>query len=395
MSWPGPGVTGAGAGPPATGPSGGRRWWAAAPDPTLPPISARRAYTEVLFVYLAFFLVGIMAAVLLLANRSQDLPNTGSWGIYITNAAAQITQIGLAVAVVLLLAARRSVTPAALGLRIPRLPDGRVAVSRSIRIAAWSFLAIIVGDAINVALQTGHLPTNHTNAPELIFGVVDAIQAGVVEELVVLAFVVVTLRQAGRSWWEVTAVALVLRGAYHIYYGPGVVGILVWAALFYWLYLRFRQVVPLMICHALWDSVAFLSQATVVVAEVGELLIVGLWITALILWLVERNSTPAVVGPAAAWSYGTGQVHGGPAYGRGPASGPWYGPAATAPTPAVPHAPAVVPAPTAVAPPAPAPAPVYGPPPGWHPDPAGHNRWRWWDGYRWTDHVSSHASGPL
>ena len=27
------------------------------------------------------------------------------------------------------------------------------------------------------------------------------------------------------------------------------------------------------------------------------------------------------------------------------------------------------------------------PPAGWHPDPAGSGRWRYWDGYRWTDHV--------
>ncbi len=26
-------------------------------------------------------------------------------------------------------------------------------------------------------------------------------------------------------------------------------------------------------------------------------------------------------------------------------------------------------------------------PPGWHPDPSGARQWRWWDGYRWTDHV--------
>jgi hypothetical protein len=26
-------------------------------------------------------------------------------------------------------------------------------------------------------------------------------------------------------------------------------------------------------------------------------------------------------------------------------------------------------------------------PPGWHPDPSGAPQWRYWDGYRWTDHV--------
>jgi hypothetical protein len=323
----------------ATGP-----WWGPSPDPDLPSIGAKRAYTEVLFVYLVFFLAGIMAAVLILANRSKDLPTNGSWGIYMVNAVNEIAQIGLAVAVVLLLGARRAVKPATLGLRLPRHPDGRLAVSQSIRISAWCFFAIIAGNLVNYALQTGHLPNNQANAPQLIFGVVEAVQAGVVEELVVLAFVVVSLRQAGRPWWEVTAVALVLRGAYHVYYGPGVFGILIWAALFFWLYVRFRQLLPLIVCHAVWDAVAFLSQATTAVVVAGELLVVGLWITAFILWLIERNDSGAgrVAQPAAVGVTGP------------PPETQWYG-----------H-----------------------PPAGWHPDPAGLNRWRWWDGHRWTEHVS-------
>lgn len=332
---------------PATPPRSARgpKWWSAAPDPVLPPITARRAYTEVLAVYAAFFLVGIIAAGLLLAGRSDDVTSTGSWGVYLTAAVDQLTQIGLAVAVVLLLAARRRVRPADLGWRIPRLADGRVAVSRSVRMVAWCFAAIVFGNIFVALLQTGSLPDTRTSAPELIFSVVQAAQAGVIEELVVLAFVVVTLRQAGRPWWEVTTVALVLRAAYHIYYGPGVFGILIWAALFYWIYLRFRQLVPLMVCHGIWDAVAFLSRASTAVLVVGELLVVALWLTSVILWLIERN----------------------------------------APSPAVPPGPAP---PPAVRSPA-APSPAY-PPPGWHPDPAGANRWRWWDGRRWTDYVSPH-----
>ena len=397
-----------------------RRWWAIGPDPELPSITAKRAYVEVLFVYASFFAVGIIAAALLLAGRAKDFPTTGSWGVYLTNAVSVLSEIGVAVVVVLLLSARRGVSAGALGLKVPRRPDGQLAVSQTIRVAAWCFFAIGVGAAINALTQSGHLPTNQVNAPEQIFGAMDALQAGVIEEMVVLAFLVVTLRQAGRPWWEVTTVALILRGAYHIYYGPGVSGILVWAALYYWIYLRFRSVGPLIVCHALFDMIGFLSQSSIVVGAVGELLVVGVWITAVILWLVERSNRQPVA-PA-----GPGPYYGGPGWPgsyHGGSGGPgWAGPSAGAPSPgwpgasggdpggpgwpggpAWPGAPAPVPEP-APAYSAPAPAPAYPaqpvppvqpvgpalPPAGWHPDPAGFNRWRWWDGQQWTEHVSQH-----
>ena len=396
---------------------GRRRWWAPAPDPVLPEISPRRAYTEVVLVYLAFFLVGIIAAGLLLGGHAKDVTNTGSWGVYLTAAVDQLSAIGLALAVVLLLASRRGVTARDLGLRIPRRDDGRVAVARFVRLSGWCFVAIIVGNVFVALLQTGSLPDEHTGAPELIFSVFQAAQAGVIEELVVLAFVVVTLRQAGRPWWEVTTVALVLRAAYHIYYGPGVVGILVWAALFYWIYVRSRELLPLMVCHGLWDAVAFLGRASTGVVVVAELGLLALWISGVILWLIERNNRPAGVAPHGAGPYGAagpfsaaaagapyrgpgaGAPYGGPGEGApygGPVAGaPYGGPVAGAPyggpgegapyggpVAGAPYGGPVAGAPLAT------PAPAEYPPPGWHPDPAGHNRWRWWDGHRWTEHVS-------
>ncbi len=253
----------------------------------------------------------------------------------------------------------------------------------------------------------------------------------IVEELVVLAFVVVTLRQAKRPWWEVTTVALVLRGAYHIYYGPGVVGILVWAALFYWIYLRFRQLIPMILCHVLWDAVAFLGRLTTAVVGVGLVVVVALWITSGILWLVDRGNRAAVPylwtgppgdGTAGAWDGvpgwgvpGTGApgtaapgTPGWPAGGRDGRYG--GGPSSAVPVPGVAQPATVVTgvgsvgAPAVVGQSAVGQSPVgQSPvgqsavgqaavaPPGWHPDPAGHNRWRWWDGQRWTEHVSSHS----
>jgi hypothetical protein len=329
-------------------------WWAPGSGPVEPPIGARRAYAEVLGAFLGFFAAGVLAAAVLVGGRGQDLTPNGSWALYSIQVVSILSEIGLAVALVWLLGARRGITLAGLGLRVPRQADGRVAVSRGLRITGWSMFALVVGGVINAALQTGHLPTDKPSAPELIFGVFDALQAGIVEELVVLAFVVVTLRQARRPWWEITVVALVLRGSYHIYYGPGVVGILVWAALFYWIYLRFGELLPMVVCHILWDTVGFLSQRWAGVAAVAFLLVLALWIACPILWLVARNSQPVSV-PA------------------------WAG----APHTWIPGQPGH---PVQVASPA---APAV-PPPGWHPDPGGQNRWRWWDGHTWTEHVSTH-----
>lgn len=327
---------------PAPPPGPARRWWSPAPEPELSPIGAGRAYAEVLFAYLCFFAVGIIAAALVLGGRTKDLPDSGSWGIYLTSAVQDLTQIGLAVAVVLLLAARRGVRPSSLGLRVPRRADGRFAAGQTVRIVAWVFLAIIVGDIVNAALQSGGYPSSTTNAPELIYSVVDSVQAGITEELVVLAFVVVTLRQARRPWWEVTVAALVLRGAYHIYYGPGVFGILLWAALMYWIFLRFRQIVPMMAAHAVYDATLFVGQRFHVVIGIGVVVVAAVFVAAPITWLVERSNraspSPGPTQPSAGW-------------------------------------PLVQP----------------GPPAGWYPDPAGANRWRWWDGYRWSAHVSAHS----
>jgi hypothetical protein len=308
----------------------------------------------VLLVFSAFFLSGIAGAALLLANRYQNPFPNGSWADYGPEAIDIFGQIGLALAVVVLLGARRGVTTETLGLRLPRRQDGRFAAGPATRILAWAVFAQVLGGVINAALQTGHLPTSKPNAPELIFSVADSLQAGIIEELVVLAFVVVTLRQAGRAWWEVTLVALVLRGSYHIYYGPGVFGILVWAALFYWIYLRSRSLIILMACHTAWDTVGFLSQRWTAIAGFAILLAVVIWIAAPITWLVERNNSNAHQGSA--WS--PAGSHAGPPSQWPPSQWP------------------------------PSQWPSGWAPPGWQPDPAGLHYWRWWDGQRWTEHVS-------
>ncbi len=346
-----------------------------------------------LLVFAGFFLTGVVSAGILLGGHYRNPLTNGSWSDYAPEFVDVLAQTGLAIAVVLLLSSRRGVTPGTLGLELPRRDDGHLAGGQATRILAWAIFAEVLGGVINAALQTGHYPTSQPNAPELIFATAASIQAGVVEELVVLAFAVVTLRQAGRPLWEVTIVVLVLRGSYHIYYGPGVLGILVWAALFYWIYLRTGNVLVLMVAHAGWDAVGFLSQRWPGVAGVGVLFAIAIWIAAPVTWLVERNrlspsggwrpaepgrGRPGEVWPAGGWrpaEPGRGRPGGvRPARGwAAPEPGPGPRPGGTSPArvwrPAEP-------------------APSVLPPAGWQPDPAGVYRWRWWDGQRWTDHVS-------
>jgi membrane protease YdiL (CAAX protease family) len=366
----------------------------------LPRISTARAYTEVLFVFGAFFASGIVLAGLIVGGHSNDITTDGSWGLYGAQAVQLLFQMALAVVVVWLLSERRAVSLQTLGVVWPSDENGNFSPGRTVRNFAWAVLALAIGLSITSLLHTGSLPKNEANLPATLLAVFVGLNAGVVEELVVLAFVVVTLRQARRPWWEVTLVALVLRCSYHIYYGVGVVGILIWASLFYWTYLRTRSILPLMISHAAWDTFALLSQRwpwaiSIVLIGGGAVLIAGP-----ITWLIERDKQPPV-----AWHPGfAGPGPGGwpatpPSPASLPASLPPSRPASPGPTWSADPAPGpinqVVPATTSPGPPNALGPPAAGRPgPGWHPDPSGLNQWRWWDGHQWTGYVSGHASGP-
>jgi membrane protease YdiL (CAAX protease family) len=321
--------------------AGGRarkRWWSPQPPPNTTPISARRAYVEVLAVFAAFFGAGIVAAGF---SLSSDLPSpTGGWGLFLPNAVDELAQAGVAAALVLLLLSRRGISPRAFGLVLPQRADGKWAAGQTLRIATWALVAFFVGSIVTSALATGKYNASpHLNAAYLVYTSTAALNAGVIEEMVVLGFVLVTLQQARRPLWEVVAVGLVLRATYHIYYGPGVLGILVWASIFIWLYLRTRSLLPIMATHFMWDLVAFFGQRWTWIVYVAFLCGLVMTVAAPITWLVERaNRTQA-----APWTRGVPL-----------SSGPTAGDPATVP-------------------------------PGWHPDPWGQLTWRWWDGTRWTD----------
>ncbi|HET9897983.1 MAG TPA: CPBP family intramembrane glutamic endopeptidase [Streptosporangiaceae bacterium] len=296
-SWPGP-----------IGRPPRARWWSVQPPPAASRISVRRAYGEVLAVFAAFFAAGIIAGGETLARR-YPAPS-GSWAVYVPASVTEISMAGLAVAVTVLLSSRRGITPRSLGFGLPRTAKGGVAGGSAFRMGVWAIVALVAGGLITGVLATGKLgQPAHQDYGYLLYATSASLAAGVVEESVVLAFVVTTLRQANRPLPEILIVAVLLRCSYHDYYGPGVAGIAVWAVVFTWLFLRSGSIVPLIVVHFLWDATIFWSQRwhwLVGGRLIGALLLLA---AATFTWLAEvskRNSRPPharQAAPYTAWPY--------------------------------------------------------------------------------------------
>ncbi|WP_443072779.1 CPBP family intramembrane glutamic endopeptidase [Streptomyces sp. WMMC897] len=92
--------------------------------------------------------------------------------------------------------------------------------------------------------------------------VLSAMQNSVVEEVIVVGYLLRRLDQLGWSPLGALAASSVLRGTYHLYQGiGGFVGNLVMGVIFVWLYRRWGRVGPLVAAHALIDIVAFVGYA--------------------------------------------------------------------------------------------------------------------------------------
>ena len=138
-------------------------------------------------------------------------------------------------------------------------------VLRGLAVAAaigGSGLALYFGaraTGVNLHVVPADLPGVWWRYPML---VLFAVQNGVLEEVVVLGFLVHRLSQLGWSFRATTATSALLRGSYHLYQGVGgFAGNVVMGVVFCWLYRRWGRVMPLVVAHAVIDSVAFAGYA--------------------------------------------------------------------------------------------------------------------------------------
>ncbi len=169
--------------------------------------------------------------------------------------------------------------------------------------------------------------------------VVIAVTAGIVEEIVVLGYLVRRLEQRGYSATTIVLIAVGVRVAYHLYYGWDVLPIVLWAFASVVVYLRIRRLLPFIVCHVMWDIAVPLKalypgfySAMAEVVFLAAVVVMAVWIR----WIPDEDrrqlAAQAVPEVNTAW---------------------------------------------------------LATPSGWYPDPALHYEWRYWDGRGWTAHVSS------
>ena len=111
----------------------------------------------------------------------------------------------------------------------------------------------------NLTVVPESLPHVWWRIPVLI---VSAVQNAVVEEVIVVGYLLLRLGQLRFSPWAALGVSAGLRGAYHLYQGVGgMLGNMAMGVVFVWLYRRWGRVGPLVAAHALIDVVAFTGYA--------------------------------------------------------------------------------------------------------------------------------------
>ncbi|MGP4111815.1 CPBP family intramembrane glutamic endopeptidase [Streptomyces sp. 4N509B] len=111
----------------------------------------------------------------------------------------------------------------------------------------------------NLTVVPESLPEVWWKFPVLI---ASALQNSVVEEVIVVGYLVRRLDQLGWGPGKVLLASSTLRGCYHLYQGVGgFFGNMAMGVIFVWLYRRWGRVMPLVVAHALIDIVAFVGYA--------------------------------------------------------------------------------------------------------------------------------------
>jgi uncharacterized protein len=112
---------------------------------------------------------------------------------------------------------------------------------------------------LNANVVPAALPPQWWAVPVLVLA---AVQNAVLEEVVVVGYLMTRLRQMGHRLLPVVLMSALLRGSYHLYQGIGAfVGNAVMGVLFALFFARWGRLLPLVIAHTILDVVSFVGYA--------------------------------------------------------------------------------------------------------------------------------------
>ncbi|MEV6247524.1 CPBP family intramembrane glutamic endopeptidase [Streptomyces sp. NPDC051742] len=130
-------------------------------------------------------------------------------------------------------------------------------VAAGIGSAGLAFYLVAQATGFNLTVVPESLPDVWWKYPVLILS---AIQNSVLEEVIVVGYLLRRLGQLGWTPMAALVASAVLRGSYHLYQGiGGFVGNVVMGVVFVLLYRRWGRVGPLVVAHSLLDIVAFVG----------------------------------------------------------------------------------------------------------------------------------------
>jgi membrane protease YdiL (CAAX protease family) len=130
--------------------------------------------------------------------------------------------------------------------------------------------AVIGGAGLGLYLAAYHAGAELNVVPESLPAVwwripvllLSAAHDGILEEVLVIGYLLRRLDQLGWTPWKAILFAAVLRGSYHLYQGFGAfVGNAVMGIIFGYLYKRWGRLMPFIIAHTLIDAVTFVGYA--------------------------------------------------------------------------------------------------------------------------------------
>jgi hypothetical protein len=240
-----------------------------------PPIPRRWLVQEVWLVFgVSLGASGLRALLNLLADltngkalHSQTALLNGSQapGRPWLDLALQLTDIAVGLVPVLLVAhllmrSRESLADIGVDAKQPG-PDilRGTLVAAAVGGAGLLFYLLVHASGANLTVVPEDLPNVWWRIPVLILS---AAQNGIVEEVLVLGYLLRRLSQLGWSPPRALILAAAVRGSYHLYQGfGGFAANFVMGLIFGWLFLRWKRVMPFIVAHTLMDAVAFVGYA--------------------------------------------------------------------------------------------------------------------------------------